>query len=104
MNNEALIKALKALAHETRFRIVQEIATAGELSCGQIGERFELAQPTISHHLKVLGDAGILTIRKDAQHHFVSVNRKQMNAIMELLPGRLALSDEKPGTQTTKTA
>jgi len=70
--------------------MVQEIAAAGELSCGQIGDRFDLAQPTISHHLKILHDAGVLQMRREAQHGFVSVNRPLIDGALEALPGRLA--------------
>jgi ArsR family transcriptional regulator, arsenate/arsenite/antimonite-responsive transcriptional repressor len=90
MTDLALLRLLKALSHPIRFRMVQEIAAATELSCGQIGERFDLAQPTISHHLKILHDAGVLAVRRAAQHAFVSVNRPLVDAALERLPDRLA--------------
>jgi ArsR family transcriptional regulator len=89
MNDTALLRLLKALAHPIRFRMVQEIAADPELSCGQIGERFDLAQPTISHHLKILHDAGVLVVRREAQHAFVSVNRPLVSAALGRLPDRL---------------
>ena len=85
-----LVKALKALAHPTRFRMVQEIAAAGELSCGQLGERFPLAQPTISHHLKLLSDSGVILLRKEAQHNFITVNRAMIQGVLATLPERLS--------------
>jgi ArsR family transcriptional regulator len=88
MDDSALIRVLKALAEPRRFRIVQELAAAGELSCGQVGERFPLAQPTISHHLKVLNDAGLLVVRREAQHAFVSVNQELMDRVLQPLPAR----------------
>src|SRR5437762_12688706 len=90
MTDSALLRVLKALAHPIRFRMVQEIAAAVELSCGEIGDRFDLAQPTISHHLKILHDAGVLLVRREAQHGFVSVNRPLVSAALERLPDRLA--------------
>jgi ArsR family transcriptional regulator len=89
MTDTALLRLLKALAHPIRFRMVQEIAAATELSCGEIGSRFDLAQPTISHHLKILHDAGVLAVRRAAQHAFVSVNRRLVDAALERLPDRL---------------
>lgn len=73
MDDDDRIRVLKALAHPKRFRMIQEIAAAGELSCGQIGERFPLSQPTISHHLRILNDAGLLVVRRAGQHAFVSL-------------------------------
>ena len=90
MSDATLVKALKALAHPTRFRMVQEIAAAGELSCGQLGERFHLAQPTISHHLKLLSESGVVNLRKAAQHHFITVNREMIQGVLAGLPERLS--------------
>lgn len=69
--------------------MIREIAVAGELSCRQIGARFPLSQPTISHHLKILGEAGLLRIRQDAQHHFVSVNHGLIEQVLTVLPASL---------------
>ncbi len=70
--------------------MVQEIADAGELSCGEVVERFTLSQPTISHHLKILTDAGILISRSESKHHFISVNQALLSRVSELLAMRLA--------------
>lgn len=86
LQDDALVKALKALADPTRFRMVQEIAFSGrELCCGEIAERFPLSQPTISHHLKILVEAGFLRMRPEAKHHFVSANRPFLDAVLRAL-------------------
>jgi ArsR family transcriptional regulator, arsenate/arsenite/antimonite-responsive transcriptional repressor len=89
VDDGALVRILKALAEPRRLRMIQELAAAGELSCGQIGERFPLSQPTISHHLKILHDAGILVVRREGQHGFVSVNKRLLDAALKSLPSRL---------------
>jgi ArsR family transcriptional regulator len=96
MDDGRLVQVLKALAHQKRFRMVQEIAVAGELSCGQIAERFSLSQPTISHHLKILVDAGVLEVRHDAQHHFISVNQELLSEVAGVLPARLTEVPRRP--------
>src|SRR5262245_10230827 len=90
MDDVALIRVLKALAHPKRFRMVQEIAAQGELSCGALGGCVELGQPTTSHHLKILTDAGILAVRREAQHGLVTVNREVLEEVVGTLPERLA--------------
>jgi DNA-binding transcriptional ArsR family regulator len=90
MDDVTLIRALKALAHPKRFRMVQEIAAAGELSCGAVGGCVELGQPTTSHHLKILTDAGILVVRREAQHGLVTLNREVLDEVVGLLPARLS--------------
>ena len=87
--DEELIRALKALADPTRFRIVQEVASAGELSCSEVAEHFDLAQPTISHHMKLLFEAGLLVQRCEGKHHYTSVNHELVESLGELLPSRL---------------
>jgi DNA-binding transcriptional ArsR family regulator len=89
MTDRHLVRALRALADPTRFRMVQVIAAAGELSCGAVAERFDVSQPTISHHLKVLMDAGLLVRRAEGKHHFTSVDRTLVAKIVALLPERL---------------
>jgi len=86
IDDATLVKVLKALANRKRFRMTQEVAAAGELSCGQVRERFDLSQPTISHHLKILRDAGVLVSREAGQHRFISVNHALIHQIADLLP------------------
>jgi len=90
MTDREIVRALKALADPTRFRMVQEIAAAGELSCGQLTERFDVSQPTISHHLKLLMDAGLLIQRTEGKHHYTSVDKKLVARIAALIPSRLS--------------
>ncbi len=97
LDDETLVRVLKALADPRRFRMVQELAHAGELSCGELGGRFEVTQPTISHHLRVLAEAGILVMRHQGQHHYVSVNRELLDAVAGLLPGRLLAAPRAAG-------
>jgi ArsR family transcriptional regulator len=89
VDDQKLVRILRALADANRFRMVQEIAASGELSCGDVGGRFPLAQPTISHHLKILAEAGVLNVRRDGQHGIVSVNHDLLREALALIPGRL---------------
>jgi ArsR family transcriptional regulator len=99
MDAHALARALKALGDAKRLRMAQEIAAVGELSCGQVAERFDLSQPTISHHLRILADAGVLTVREAGQHRFISVNRQVIRELARLLPARLT-PRRRPVTHT----
>ena len=91
MDDAVLVKVLRALADPKRLRMTQEIAAAGELSCGQLAERFDVSQPTISHHLRILKEAEVLLVREAGQHRFISVNRKLIRGLGRFLPlGALA--------------
>jgi ArsR family transcriptional regulator len=59
------VRAFKALADPTRLEMMRLLRTqAGPTCVCDIVDHFDLAQPTISHHLKVLKDAGLLTQSK----------------------------------------
>jgi ArsR family transcriptional regulator, arsenate/arsenite/antimonite-responsive transcriptional repressor len=55
-----LAARFKALADPTRVAIVNRLAAADECCVCDLTAAFELSQPTISHHLKVLGAAGLV--------------------------------------------
>lgn len=55
-----LASYFKALADPTRVAIVSRLAVAEEVCVCDLTSAFELSQPTISHHLRVLRDAGLV--------------------------------------------
>jgi len=57
---EDLAETFKALADPTRVAIVNRLSTAAEVCVCDLTAAFELSQPTISHHLRVLRDAGLI--------------------------------------------
>ncbi len=57
---EELAGRFKALADPTRVAIVNRLAGAGEVCVCELVAEFELSQPTISHHLRVLREAGLV--------------------------------------------
>lgn len=57
---EALAASFKALADPTRVAIVNRLAGAGEVCVCALVDEFELSQPTISHHLRLLREAGLV--------------------------------------------
>ena len=61
----------KALADPRRFEIFEAMAaSADELACGRIVERFPVTQATVSHHLRELTDAGLIEIRPEGQFRY----------------------------------
>jgi len=57
---ERLASQFKALADPTRVGIVNRLAAASEVCVCDLTSVFDLSQPTVSHHLKVLRDAGLV--------------------------------------------
>ena len=57
---EDLAEAFKALADPTRVAIVNRLSMTAEVCVCDLTAAFELSQPTISHHLRILRDAGLI--------------------------------------------
>ncbi len=65
----------KAIADETRQKIMSECCCCW-LSVGEIVEKVGFTQPTISHHLAILRDAGLVKIREEGKQTFYSLNQE----------------------------
>ena len=78
----------KALADETRLRIFEAIAAKDSLSCGEIVAAQGVTGATVSHHLKILADAGLIACRKDGQFVYNRAVPETMKAYTAAL-GRL---------------
>ena len=63
----------KALSYPSRRRIIQLLKN-GDLSAGQIAEHFDMAKPSISHHLNLLKQANLVTSEKQGQSVIYSLN------------------------------
>ena len=69
-----------ALADPTRRRIVESLAL-GETSFGEIADQFEMSRPAVSQHLKTLREAGIVTVRADAQRRIYRLSDDGLDEI-----------------------
>lgn len=71
---DRLATALKAIADPARLRIISLLHGRGELSVLEVREALGyLAQPTVSHHLGILAEAGIVSCRKGGVWRFYSL-------------------------------
>src|SRR3712207_3217583 len=69
----AHVTLLKTIADETRLRILG-LLSEREHTGKELAERLELTAPTVSHHMRKLVDAGIVTSTTDAQRHIYGLN------------------------------
>jgi ArsR family transcriptional regulator len=58
--DEQLVTVLRAIANPIRYRILQILAERGECQCGPLGDQLPIAPSTLSQHLKVLREAGLI--------------------------------------------
>ncbi len=79
-------RLLKALADPTRLRILSLLSRyEGEVCVFEIVESFTLEQPTISHHLRILRDAGLVDCRKKGLWAYYYVRRDALNRAREVI-------------------
>ena len=85
MDNRNDARIFKALADENRLQILM-LLQKGELCACHLLEELNITQPTLSHHMKLLCDSGIVNYRKDGKwmHYSISPDAKgKLTALIE---------------------
>ena len=72
----ALAKVFVALGDEHRQRILLTFEKGERLTVGQIAEVATLSRPAVSHHLKILRDAGVLAAERAGREVYLRINRE----------------------------
>lgn len=90
MNNDPVVFA-KALADETRQEIMSCLCCVW-LNVSEIEEKLDgkVNQPTISHHLKKLEDAGLVEVRQEGRFRYYTLNQEQMTVCCGMLVRQFA--------------
>lgn len=81
---ENLAKILKAVAEPARLQLLALIRSAGERCACDLNEPVGLSQPTVSHHLKVLTDAGLITREQRGQWAWFCANEDRIRDLARL--------------------
>ena len=79
----------KALADETRQKIMR-ICCCKWLAVNEIVERLNVTQPTVSHHLSILREAGLVEVREEGKQTFYKLNQKRITACCGQLQANFA--------------
>jgi DNA-binding transcriptional ArsR family regulator len=86
------MEVFEAIAQPKRREILRLLA-AGELSAGQIATHFDVTQPAVSQHLKVLKDVGLVNERREGTKRLLSVRPEGLrdlgDFLAEILPASL---------------
>ena len=78
---EEIVVMLKALADPVRLRLVNLIARSGEACACDLPAALDRSQPTVSHHLKVLVEAGLLSREKRGKWAWFAVRTERVKAL-----------------------
>lgn len=82
---ELLAKLAWAVAHPARVRIVQLLLSRTSCVCGEIVEEMPLAQSTVSQHLKILKDSGLVQGEIDGPRICYCINPKMLKQLKKLI-------------------
>ena len=83
----------KALADETRQKIMR-MTCCKWLSVNEVVEQINVSQPTVSHHLAILRDAGLVKVREEGKQTFYSLNQHKIAMCCGKLMVKFAPEDE----------
>ena len=74
----SLLAILYALSEPLRFSIIDQLANGEELTCGGFKLPYTKGKSTMTHHFKVLRDAGLIHTRIDGREHYTSLRRQDI--------------------------
>lgn len=74
----------KAMGDETRVRVIQ-LLTSDKLCACQLLQTFSISQPTLSHHMQVLCDTGLVEASKDGKYTYYSINAEKVAALRKFM-------------------
>lgn len=84
-----------AVADGTRRRLLDLLA-ANEWAVQDLASRFHLSQPAVSQHLRVLREAGLVSVRRQGRHRVYSLDPQQLRPVAEWLAHYEKFWDQRP--------
>ena len=100
---EQFLAIAKALGDARRLAILERIAARGDAACQHLCDEFPVSQPTMSHHLRLLVDVGLIEMRRDGQFAHYRLRADVVKAYVTTLETRMHLIPER-GTTVRKGA
>ena len=99
-----LVRVFRALGDPARQRILALVEKAGELCVTDIAREFDMAQPSVSHHLRILKDAELLRAEKRGKEVHYAINAQELRRCCGLFFAKFAccrpmLKNTRPATQ-----
>lgn len=84
MNTREVALICKALSDNNRLQIVQMLSDGEKCGC-KLLEAFDITQPTLSHHMKILCDCGLVNSRKEGKWHHYSINKTALESLNDFI-------------------
>lgn len=81
----AATERLKALGDPIRWNVLHQIAEQGELAASRLEETLPVSKPTISYHIKILSQAGLIDVLKRGRNYYYSVRGEALGELLDEL-------------------
>ena len=95
MTDSQIAEFCKALSDENRVKIIKML-TGGELCACKILEAFNITQPTLSHHMKLLTDCGLVSARKEGKWSYYAINCEKFSEFKTVISD-ISCAESKSG-------
>lgn len=96
--DKQLIEVLSVLSESVRFKILSLISSKGELTAKDILSEFDFTQPTLSHHMSCLKEAGLVNVERRGRFAYYSVNKDTIDLVLS------GIESLKSGSKKTEKA
>ena len=91
--NAKYVKLFKALSDESRVTVLRMLQQGEKCAC-HLQEELVISQPTLSHHMKILCDAGVVNCRKEGKWSHYSINKDTCRVMDLFLSDLLDASED----------
>ena len=95
VNFKKLEKISKALGDVNRLKILHLIAKQGGIGqCAAILGSLDLAQPSVSHHIRILIEAGLIEAEKEGRHHKYILNQEAFTGYLAEMASQVKVEEQ----------
>ncbi len=94
-------KVFQAIAHPERREILERVKQEGELNAGELAAFFSFSKPTLSHHLKALTDAELLTRERRGQFIYFQINQSVFEEVLSTMFSLFAVGEDRKEIDAT---
>ena len=103
-NPQLVSSRLAALSHPARLEILRYLGGSGACCCGQVVDQLDLAQSTVSQHLKVLVDAGLVRFAADRQRSRYEIDREALGELSQSVASlvKACCAEHEPGVRISE--
>lgn len=89
--DELYASTFRALAEPVRLDMLRQIASVAEMPCTVLQDHTGLAKSTVSYHIKVLHEAGLISVRRQGRNFFYIADREEIRSRLPGFLGRVGV-------------